>query len=161
KVVVAWSGQAPVTIGDLGIVRPGETPQFNRVTADGRDAVLLNVYGQPDCNTVAIADELQQSLQQMRKDLPPDMKLKFFYDQSQFVREGVKSVWESIVIGLVLSVLVLYAFLRNTPVTAVAAVVIPVTILLTLIGLRLLGMSFNLMTLGGIAAVVGLVIDDA
>jgi CzcA family heavy metal efflux pump len=160
-VVVAWSGNGPVKIADLGAVRRGETPQFNRVSADGREAVLLNVYGQPDCNTVAIADDLQQELALLRKDLPPDMKLTFFYDQSQFVREGVKSVWECIIIGLVLSVLVLYAFLRNVAVTLVAAVVIPVTVLLTLIGMRLMGMSFNLMTLGGIAAVVGLVIDDA
>lgn len=161
NVVVAWSGQAPIKISDLGMVRPGETPQFNRVSANGREAVLLNVYGQPDCNTVAVADDLQKELQQLRKDLPRDLKLNFFYDQSQFVREGVKSVWESIFIGLALSILVLYAFLRNAAVTAVAALVIPVTILLTLIGMRLLGMSFNLMTLGGIAAVVGLVIDDA
>ena len=161
NIVVSWSGQAPVRIRDLGVVRPGETPQYNRVSADGREAVLLNIYGQPDCNSVAIADDLLQELQQLKKDLPPDLKLAFFYDQSQFVREGVKSVWESILIGLVLSVLVLYAFLRNTAVTAVAATVIPVTILLTLFGMRLFGMSFNLMTLGGIAAVVGLVIDDA
>ena len=161
NVVVSWSGQSPIKIGDLGVVRPGETPQFNRVSADGREAVLLNVYGQPDCNTVTIADDLRIDLQQLRKDLPPDMKLTFFYDQSQFVREGVKSVWESIFIGLALSIMVLYAFLKNTAVTAVAAAVIPVTVLLTLIGMRLLGMSFNLMTLGGIAAVVGLVIDDA
>ena len=161
NIVVSWSGQSPVKISDLGVVRAGETPQYNRVSADGKEAVLLNVYGQPDCNVVAIADDLQKELQQLRKDLPPDMKLNFFYDQSQFVREGVKSVWESILIGLLLSVLVLYAFLRNVAVTAVAATVIPVTVLLTLIGMRLLGMSFNLMTLGGIAAVVGLVIDDA
>jgi CzcA family heavy metal efflux pump len=160
-VVVAWINQAPVRIRDLGIVRRGEAPQFNRVTADGKDAVLLNVYGQPDCNTVQIANDLEHELEQLRHDLPPDMRLAFFYDQSQFVREGVKSVWESIFIGLALSILVLYGFLRSTAVTVVAAAVIPVTVLLTLIGLRLLGMSFNLMTLGGIAAVVGLVIDDA
>jgi CzcA family heavy metal efflux pump len=161
NVVVSWAGQAPVRVGELGSVRRGEAPLYNRVSADGKEAVLLNVYGQPDCNTVAIAEELQQELGKMRHDLAPDLQLAFFYDQSQFVREGVKSVWESILLGLALSVLVLYAFLRNAAVTVVAAVVIPVTVLLTLIGLRLLGMSFNLMTLGGIAAAVGLVIDDA
>lgn len=161
EVVVAWVNQSPVKIRDLGVVRRGEAPQFNRVSADGKDAVLLNIYGQPDCNTVQIADDLQKELKLLSKELPPDMKLAFFYDQSQFVREGVKSVWESILIGLALSVVVLYAFLRNVSVTLVAAAVIPVTVLLTMIGMRLLGMSFNLMTLGGIAAVVGLVIDDA
>ncbi|MEZ6073494.1 MAG: efflux RND transporter permease subunit [Pirellulales bacterium] len=160
-VVVAWVNQSPVRVGDVAEVRRGEAPEFNLVTANGEDAVLLNVYGQPGCNTVQIADELEQEFARLRDDLPPDLKLTFFYDQSQFVREGVRSVWEAIILGLVLSVIVLFVFLRNASATLVAALVIPVTILLTLIGLRLLGMSFNLMTLGGIAAVVGIVIDDA
>jgi CzcA family heavy metal efflux pump len=161
NVVVAWVNQSPIKIGDIAYVRRGEAPQFNRVSADGKDAVLLNIYGQPDCNTVQIADDLDQALERLRHELPPDMKLAFFYDQSQFVREGVKRVWEAIVMGLILSVIVLYVFLRSATATIVTALVIPVTVLLTLIGLRLLGMSFNLMTLGGIAAVVGIVIDDA
>ncbi len=160
-VIVAWANQAPVRIRDLATVRRGAAPQFNRVTADGKDAVLLNIYGQPGCNTVRIFEDLQHELDQLRVDLPPDMKLAFFYDQSQFVREGVRSVWEAIILGLGLSIIVLYVFLRSAAATFVAALVIPVTVLLTLIGLRLLGMSFNLMTLGGIAAVVGIVIDDA
>ncbi|MFQ5732431.1 MAG: efflux RND transporter permease subunit [Planctomycetaceae bacterium] len=161
EVIVAWVDQAPVRIRDLGTVQRGAAPQFNRVTADGQDAVLLNIYGQPGCNTVQIFDDLEGELKQLRRELPPDMKLAFFYDQSQFVREGVRSVWEAISVGLVLSVLVLFVFMRSAAATFVAALVIPVTVLLTLIGLRLLGMSFNLMTLGGIAAVVGIVIDDA
>lgn len=161
EVVVAWVNQAPVLIRDVAVVRRGEAPQFNRVTADGKDAVLLNIYGQPGCNTVKIADNLQLELERLRHELPPDMKLAFFYDQSQFVREGVRSVWDAIFLGLALSVVVLFVFLRSASATLVTALVIPVTILLTLIGLRLLGMSFNLMTLGGIAAVVGIVIDDA
>jgi CzcA family heavy metal efflux pump len=160
-VIVSWVNQAPVRVRDLGVVRQGEAPQYNRVTADGKDAVLLNIYGQPDCNTVQIADDLRREIEKLRTELPPDIRLAFFYDQSQFVREGVRSVWEAILLGLGLSVIVLYVFLRSVAATLVASVVIPVTVLLTLIGLRLLGMSFNLMTLGGIAAVVGIVIDDA
>lgn len=159
--VVAWVNQGPVRIRDLGNVERGTAPQFNRVTADGQDAVLLNVYGQPDCNVVQIEADLRKELSRLREDLPPDMKLAFFYDQSQFVREGVGSVWESIVLGLILSIVVLYVFLRSVSATAVAASVIPLTVLITLAGLRLAGMSFNLMTLGGIAAAVGIVIDDA
>jgi CzcA family heavy metal efflux pump len=160
-VVVAWVNQAPVRVRDVGLVRRGAAPQFNRVTADGQDAVLLNVYGQPDCNVVQIEADLRKELARLRDDLPPDMKLAFFYDQSQFVREGLASVWESIIFGLMLSVLVLYVFLRSVSATLVAASAIPITVLLTLVGLRLAGMSFNLMTLGGIAAAVGIVIDDA
>jgi len=160
-VVVAWSGQSAVRIRDVATVRRGYAPQFNIVTADGREAVLFNVYSQPDGNTVGIADAIQEQLQQIRRDLPQDLRLAFFYDQSLFVREGSRSVWESILFGLALSIVVLYLFLRSAASTLVAAAVIPVTVLVTLCGMRLLGMSFNLMTLGGIAAAIGLVIDDA
>jgi multidrug efflux pump subunit AcrB len=119
------------------------------------------VYSQPNGNTVAIADAIQEQIRQARADLPPDLKLAFFYDQSAFVREGVRSVWESIVFGLALSIVVLYLFLRSITSTVVAASVIPVTVLVTLCFMRLFNMSFNLMTLGGIAAAIGLVIDDA
>ncbi len=160
-VILAWVNQAPVRIGDVAAVQRGSQPQFNRVTADGKEAVLLNIYGQPDCNTVQISEDLQQQLEQLRQELPPDMRMAFFYDQSQFVREGVRSVWDAIFLGLALSVVVLFVFLKSWRATVVAALVIPVTVLLTLVALKLLGMSFNLMTLGGIAAVVGIVIDDA
>ena len=161
-VVVAWSGTSPIRIRDIAAVRKGAAPVFNIVTADGKDAVLFNVYAQPqNSNTVGIADALHKELKQIRRELPPDMKLAFFYDQSQFVREGMDSVWESIFVGLGLSVVVLFVFLRNVAATFVAAVVIPVTVLFTLVGMRLFGMSFNLMTLGGIAAAIGMVIDDA
>ena len=160
-VILSWVNQAPIRIRDVAIVKRGAAPQYNRVTADGREAVLLNVYGQPDCNTVQISEDLREELSRLGNELPPDMRMAFFYDQSQFVREGVRSVWDAIYLGLALSVVVLYAFLRSWRATVVAAMVIPVTVLLTLIPLKLMGMSFNLMTLGGIAAVVGIVIDDA
>ncbi len=162
NVVVGWSGKSPVYIRDVATVRRGAAPQFNIVTAEGTDAVLMNIYCQPDSsNTVAIADALQAELRRIRQGLPSDMKLAFFYDQSLFVREGVRTVWESIILGLGLSVLVLYVFLRSPSSTLVAAAVIPVTVLLTLVGMRVFRMSFNLMTLGGIAAAIGMVIDDA
>ncbi|HHI69229.1 MAG TPA: efflux RND transporter permease subunit, partial [Planctomycetes bacterium] len=141
-VVLAWRKGGPVRVKDVARVRKGAAPRFNIVTADGRDAVLLNIYSQPDGNTVAIADALEKELARLRKELPPDMRLAFFYDQSLFVREGARSVWESIFFGLVLSVLVLFAFLKNPGTTLTAAVVIPVTVLITLVGMRLAGMSF-------------------
>ncbi len=161
NVVVAWSGKSPVLVRDIAEVRRGQAPQFNIVTAEGTDAVLMNILSQPDGNTVAIADALQAELKRIKKELPADMKLAFFYDQSLFVREGVRSVWECILLGLGLSVLILYGFLRSVASTLVAAAVIPVTVLLTLVGMRIFQMSFNLMTLGGIAAAIGVVIDDA
>ncbi len=160
-VVVSWANDSPVTIRDVASVQRGAAPQFNIVTADGTDAVLMNVYSQPDGNTVGIADALQDELKKIRAELPPDMKTAFFYDQSLFVRESTRSVWEAMLAGLLLSVLVLFVFLRSLAATFAAAAVIPVSILFTLIGMRASGMSFNIMTLGGIAAAIGLIIDDA
>ncbi len=161
-VVVHWTGSSPVYVRDVAEIRRGRAPQFNIVTAEGSEAVLMNIYSQPDnASTLTIAKALHKELQQIRRQLPPDMKLAFFYDQSLFVRDGVRSVWEAIFIGLALSALVLFAFLRSLRITVVAAAVIPVTVLLTLVGMRALGMGFNLMTLGGIAAAIGVIIDDA
>jgi CzcA family heavy metal efflux pump len=151
----------PVQIRDVARVERGPQPVFNVVTSEGVPAVLLNIRSQPDGSTLDIATNLRKELDQLRHDLPPDMKLAFFYDQSQLVRASVGSVWESILFGLILSIVILYLFLKNWTTTLVAIVVIPITVLITLVAMRLAGLSFNLMTLGGIAAAIGLVIDDA
>ncbi len=151
----------PIRIGDIARVRRGPEPVFNIVTADGVNAVLLNIRSQPDGSTLDIAAALQKDLADLRRELPPDMKLALFYDQSVIVRDSVRSVWEAILFGLVLSILIIYSFLKSWGTTLVATLVIPVTVLITLVSMRLTGLSFNLMTLGGIAAAIGLVIDDA
>jgi len=159
--VVAAPGGHPIRIRDFADVRRGPEPVFNVVTADGHSAVLLNVRSQPDGSTLKIASALREQIAQLRGELPPDMKLAFFYDQSEIVSASVESVWEAIVFGLILSVAILYFFLRGWGTTLVATTVIPVTILVTLVSMKLTGLTFNLMTLGGIAAAIGLVIDDA
>ncbi|MFI5183249.1 MAG: efflux RND transporter permease subunit, partial [Vicinamibacteria bacterium] len=151
----------PVLVKNLGSVVPGEEPVYNVVTANGRPAVLVNVMQQPDGNAVQIADAVNTELAAIRKSLPPDIEVKTFYDQSILVRDSISSVTESILIGLALSVAVLIAFLKHWRTTFVAALVIPVAILVTVVFLKLFHMSFNLMTLGGLAAAVGVVIDDA
>jgi len=160
QVITVTSGH-PIRVKDLAKVERGPEPVFNVVTAEGVNAVLLNVRSQPDGSTLDIASALQAELRSLRSELPPDMKLAFFYDQSVLVRESVQSVWEAILFGLILSVLIIYFFLKNWGTTLTATAVIPVTVLVTIVAMKLLGMSFNLMTLGGIAAAIGLVIDDA
>ncbi|MBI3851561.1 MAG: efflux RND transporter permease subunit [Verrucomicrobia bacterium] len=159
-VVIVTDGH-PIRVRDLAKVERGPEPVFNVVTAEGVNAVLLNIRSQPDGSTLDIAGQLKAQLQQLKTELPPDMKLAFFYDQSLFVRESVRSAWEAILFGLILSVLILYLFLKNWGSTLTATIVIPVTVLATLLAMKVLGMSFNLMTLGGIAAAIGLVIDNA
>ena len=161
NLVIAVHGSHPVQIKDVARVERGPQPVFQAVTAQGRDAVLLNIQSQADGSTLDIANALKIQLQKLRQELPPDMHLGFFYDQSLFVRDSVGSVWDAIVFGLILSVLILYFFLKNWGSVWTAIVTIPITVLMTLIAMKLVGMSFNMMTLGGIAASIGLLIDNA
>jgi CzcA family heavy metal efflux pump len=151
----------PVRIGDVASVTPGVKPVYTIVTANGKPAVLLNINRQPDSNTVQVADEVHSQVEEIRKSLPPGIEIKPFYDQSIIVGDSIKSVRDAILIGVVLASIILVVFLRDWGTSIVAGLVIPVTVLVTFIALRLLNQSFNLMTLGGLAAAVGLVIDDA
>ena len=161
NVVIAVRGAHPICIRDVARVERGPAPAYTVITAQGRNAVLLNVQSQPDGSTMDIAKALQAKLQQLRQELPPDMHLDFFYDQSQFVRDSVGSVWDAIIFGLILSVLILYFFLKNWGSVWTAIVTIPITVLITFVAMKLTNMSFNMMTLGGIAASIGLIIDNA
>ena len=160
-IVVATVNNAPVRVADVATVASGVEPQFTLVTADGRPAALININRQPDANTVAVVDEVKAALNAMRGQLPKDVRVAAYYDQSLLVRESINSVRDSILVGLLLSVVILYAFLRNWGTTFVAILVIPVTVLVTFLAMWLAGLSFDLMTLGGVAAAIGLVIDDA
>ncbi len=161
NLVIAVHGGHPVRIQDVARVERGAEPVFKSVSAQGRDAVLLNIQSQADGSTLEIAAALKQQLLQLRRELPPDLHLGFFYDQSLFVRDSVRSVCDAIVFGLILSVLILYFFLKNWGSVWTAIVTIPITVLVTIIAMKLGGMSFNMMTLGGIAASIGLLIDNA
>lgn len=151
----------PVRIGDVATVQSSVKPVYTIVRANGKPAVLLSINRQPDSNTVAIADEVHAEVAAITKELPPGIHLTPYYDQSGIVQDSIKSVRDAILLGLVLSAIVVIWFLRDWGTSLVAGLVIPVTIMVTFIVLKLLGQTFDLMTLGGLAAAVGLVIDDA
>jgi CzcA family heavy metal efflux pump len=151
----------PIRVGDIGTVARSVAPVYTAVTANGKSAVLLSVNRQPDSNTLAVADLVHQQIQTLRANLPRGVHLEPFYDQSTIVRDSISSVRDAVLIGILLSVAILILFLRDWGASLIAGLVIPTTLLLTCIALRLFGQSFNLMTLGGLAAAVGLVIDDA
>ena len=151
----------PVRIGDVAMVAPSVKPVYTVVTANGKPAVLLNINRQPDGNTVQVADEVHSEIERIRKTLPPGIEIQPFYDQSIIVGESIKSVRDAILLGLILASVILVVFLRDWGTSLVAGLVIPVTVLVTFIALKLMGETFDLMTLGGLAAAVGLVIDDA
>ncbi|HKT89600.1 MAG TPA: efflux RND transporter permease subunit [Candidatus Sulfotelmatobacter sp.] len=160
-VIKSTPAGSPVRIGDIGEVAPSVKPVYTVVTANGKPAVLLNVNRQPDGNTVQIADEVHNEIASIKKTLPPGIEIEPFYDQSIIVTESIKSVRDAILLGLVLASIILVVFLRDWGTSLVAGLVIPVTIMVTFIALKAMGQTFNLMTLGGLAAAVGLVIDDA
>ena len=151
----------PVRIRDVSTVVPDVKPVYTVVTANGKPAVLLNINRQPDGNTVQVADEVHTEIERLRKTLPPGVDIQPFYDQSIIVSESIKSVRDAIVLGLILASIILVVFLRDWGTSLVAGLVIPVTVMVTFIALKVMGQTFDLMTLGGLAAAVGLVIDDA
>ena len=152
---------APVRVGDVAAVVPATEPVYTVVRADDKPAVLLNIARQPSSNTVGVADAVAAQVAQLRKNLPPGTRLEPFYDQSHIVRESITSVRDAILIGLVLACVILFLFLRDWRSSLIAGLVIPVTVSVTVLVLWITGESFNLMTLGGLAAAIGLVIDDA
>ncbi|MBS1867167.1 MAG: efflux RND transporter permease subunit, partial [Acidobacteria bacterium] len=160
-VVKTSSSGVPIRVGDVSSVSASVAPVYTLVTANGKPAVLLNVSRQPDSNTLQVANEVHDLVRQISPTLPKGIKLEPFYDQSLIVRDSISSVRDAVLVGILLSSIVLVLFLRDWGTSLVAGLVIPVTLLITFIVMKLAGQSFNLMTLGGLAAAVGLVIDDA
>ncbi len=161
NIAVGVVNGVPITVDDVAEVGQGVAPQYTIVTANGKPAVLLNIIRQPDANVVTVVNEVTAELAALKSELPTDVAIEPFYDQSLLVRSSLTSVRDAILIGLVLSVLILYGFLRKWGPTLVAATVIPITVLVTFLLMRVFGLGFDLMTLGGVAAAIGLVIDDA
>ncbi len=155
------AGGNPIYVRDVASVSSGIAPNYTIVTANGQPAVLINVNRQRASNTMRVATEVKAEMQRIEKRLPPGVKVSNFYDQSWIVGESIKSVRDAILIGIILASAVLVLFLRDWGSSFIAGMVIPISILMTFVALKFLGESFNLMSLGGLAAAVGLIIDDA
>ena len=160
-VVVKTVGGGVVRVSDVAQVLTAPAPQWVRVTADGRDAVLVQVYQQPGGNTVQISKEVRADFRRLKAQGPADMQVRAWYDQSDLILESATSLRNAIVIGVILAALVLLVFMRDWKVTLAATVAVPAVLAATTMVLLVLGQSFNIMTLGGMAAAIGLIIDDA
>ena len=161
KVVVAFRQDAPLYVGDVAEVREGVVDPVTLVSGNGHPAALVNVARQIRGNVIDVAEGVWAALREYRPSLPPGVKLQVVYDLAEFVRDAVANVRDAILIGGLLAVLVLVAFLRDWRVTAIAAVSLPLTIVGTFFVLHLAGGTVDLMSLGGLAIAIGLVIDDA
>ncbi len=159
--VIKNVNDVPVRVRDIGTVAPSSAPAYTVVTANGKPAVLVSISRQPDSNTVDVANEVHQEIESLRSSLPKGIDLNVFYDQSNIVRESIASVRDAIIIGLLLAGFIIWLFLRDWGTALMTGLVIPVAIFVTFIAMKMLGQSFNMMTLGGLAAAGGLVIDDA
>jgi multidrug efflux pump subunit AcrB len=149
-----------VRLGDIARVTMGSVPQWLLVDDNGRPAVTFGVYQQDNADSLRLARQVAGRLAAFMHTQPTSIRLYKWYDQTELVRSSIGALEEAILIGLAFAGVVILGFLRNWRVALVAIIVVPLSVLITVLLLLLLGMSFNIMTLGGIAAAIGLLIDD-
>ncbi|TCM20651.1 CzcA family heavy metal efflux pump [Novosphingobium sp. PhB165] len=153
------AGAGVATLGQVATIRRAPAPAWTRVTSNGTDAVLVNIRQTPTADAVKLVREVETRLNGAA--LPADVKISFFYDQSELVTGAANAVRDAILLGAILAGLVLFLFLRSWRLMVITASLLPAVLAATCLALLALGMSFNMMTLGGMAAAVGLVVDDA
>jgi CzcA family heavy metal efflux pump len=161
NIVVRNTGKRVILLKDIAAVDVREAVEYIRVNANGEDAVLVAVIKQPGANLIVMSKAMDAKVAELQKTLPRGVTIKPYYIQADFVNTSVKSVTDSLWIGLGLAIIVAIIFLRSLKASTTILITIPVTICLTLIVLYGIGYTFNIMTLGAIAAAIGLIIDDA
>ncbi|QKJ63582.1 efflux RND transporter permease subunit [Flavobacterium sp. M31R6] len=161
NLVILNNGKGIITLKDISTVEIKEAKEYIKVNANGKESILVAVIKQPNTNLITLTTDMNTKLESLKKILPNGIKIKPFYEQATFVNDAVKSVTDSLLLGLLLAIIVAVLFLKSVKASATILIVIPVTLGLTLIVLYLTGNSFNIMTLGAIAAALGLIIDDA
>jgi CzcA family heavy metal efflux pump len=161
NLVISNNGKGIVTLKDIAAVEIKEAKEYIKVNANGKESILVAVIKQPNSNLISLSDAMKVKLEELKKTLPKGINIKPFYEQASFVNDAVNSVTDSLLIGLLLAIIVAVLFLKSIKASATILIIIPVTLCLTLIVLYLTGQTFNIMTLGAIAAALGLIIDDA
>jgi CzcA family heavy metal efflux pump len=161
NIVVSNNSKRVIRLKDIAAVQINEGIEYTKINANGHDGVLVAVIKQPNANLITLSTDITSKVAALQKILPKDVTIKPYYVQADFVNDSVKSVTDSVWIGLLLAIIVAIIFLRSLKASATILITIPVTLGLTLIVLYVIGYSFNIMTLGAIAAAIGLIIDDA
>lgn len=161
NVVIKNDGKRIVLLKDIAAIQIQEAKEYIKINANGHEGILLAVIKQPNANLVELSDKMDAKLKDLKKIIPKDVSILPYYEQADFVKDSIKSVTDSLFIGLALAIIVAIIFLRSLKASTVILITIPVTLCLTLICLYAFGQTFNIMTLGAIAAAIGLIIDDA
>jgi len=159
--IVSNNGKRIVHLQEIAGVSIQEAVEYTRINANGKENLLVAVIKQPNYNLIDLSKEMDRKIADLQKILPKGVRLKPYYVQADFVNDSVKSVTDSLWIGLGLAILVAIVFLRSLKASATILITIPITICLSLIAIYAFGYTFNIMTLGAIAASIGLIIDDA
>lgn len=161
SLIVSNNGKRIIQLKDIAQVQIREAKEYVKINANGKESVLIAVVKQPNSNLLDVSNAMETKITDLKKILPDDVTIQPFYVQADFVNSSVKSVRDSLWIGLVLAIIVAIIFLRSVKASATILITIPVTLSLTIIVLYATGSTFNIMTLGAIAAAIGLIIDDA
>lgn len=161
NIVISNNGKRIVLLKDIADVQIQEAKEYVKINANGHEGILLAVIKQPNANLIELSDKMSLKIEALKKIIPKDVSIQPYYVQADFVKDSVKSVTDSLWMGLGLAILVAIIFLRSVKASAVILITIPVIILLTIICLYAIGQTLNIMTLGAIAAAIGLIIDDA
>ncbi|MDB5121256.1 MAG: acriflavin resistance protein [Sphingobacteriales bacterium] len=161
NLIITNRGKRIVQLKDIADIKIKEGVEYTKINANGKDGILIAIVKQPNANLVNLSAAMSEKVTQLKKILPPGVFIKPYYVQADFVNESVKSVTDSLWIGLALAIVVAIIFLRSLKASATILITIPITLALTLIILYILDYTFNIMTLGAIAAAIGLIIDDA
>lgn len=155
------NGIRQIKVSDIGKVEISERNEYIKIKANGKDVPLIAVLKQPESNLIEVADRVSSRVEELQKVLPEDVRLAPYYNQSEFVRNSIRSIIDVLWIGLLLAIVVVIIFLRSLKASAVILITIPLTLALTFTTLGVIGYDFNIMTIGAIAAAIGLIIDDA
>lgn len=150
-----------LAVKDIARVEIAERTEYVRIKADGKDVPLIAILKQPASNLIDVAADISVKVDELNKILPAGVSLKPYYNQSEFVQGSLKSIIDVLWIGLILAIVVAIIFLRSFKASSVILVTIPLTLGLTCLVLYAFGFDFNIMTIGAIAASIGLIIDDA
>jgi CzcA family heavy metal efflux pump len=161
NVVIKNDGNRIVYFKDIAQIEVHSAKQYIKVNADGKESILIAVIQQPNANVIDLRKAMKQKIVDLEKTLPKSVKLSPYYIQADFVQDSIKSVSDALWIGLLLAIVVAILFLRSFKASATILITIPITLSLTMLVLLVMGQTFNIMTLGAIAASIGLIIDDA
>jgi heavy metal efflux system protein len=161
NLVIVNSAKRIIHLKDIADIKIAEAKEYVKINANGKDVPLIAVIKQPNANLVDVNNEVLKKVKELENILPKDVKLKPYYLQADFVKESVKSIEDVLWIGLLLAIVVVIVFLRSWKSSLVILLTIPTTLALTMVCLYAFGYTFNIMTLGAIAAAIGLMIDDA